>query len=74
MVAHRVLGKHLVRGAYACRDSRARVPDAHHLEQLLHRPILPVAAVQCNERDIGAIGAEAVNEIGAHVDRDHRVT
>ena len=49
------------------------VRDAEQLEQLLHRPVLAAAAVQRHEGDVGALGDEPVDEVGADVDRHHVV-
>ena len=62
-VAHRVLGEHLVGRPHACRDARAGVRDAHHLEQLLDGAVLAVAAVQRDERDLGLLRGQPIDEI-----------
>ncbi len=43
------------------------------LEELLHGAVLAVAAVQGDERDVGADLAQPGDEIVADVDADHRV-
>ena len=53
-VAHRVLGEHLVHAADAGRRAGAGVGEAEELEQLLHRAVLAVAAVQRDEGDVRA--------------------
>ena len=52
---------------------RGRVRDADQLEQLLDRAVLAAAAVQGDERDVGPLGLQAVDEVGADVDRQHLV-
>ena len=47
--------------------------DAHHLQQLLDRPILAVGAVQGDEGDVGPVSGELGDEVGPHVDRDRLV-
>jgi len=53
-VAQRELRQHLVGAAYARVHARARVGDPQDLEQLLHGAVLAPAAVQRDERDVGA--------------------
>ena len=72
-VAHRVLGEHLVGRADAGRHARAGVGDADDLQQLLHGPVLAVAAVQRDERDIGRVRGQAVEQVRSDVDRDDPV-
>ena len=52
---------------------RGGVRDADQLEQLLDGPVLAAAAVQGDERDVRALGLQAVDEVGADVDRQHLV-
>jgi hypothetical protein len=47
--------------------------DAHHLEQLLHRAILAVAAVQGDERNLGLGCGESIDEVTPDIDSHHRV-
>ena len=52
---------------------RRGVGDADELEQLLDRAVLAAAAVQGDERDVGTLGLQAVDEVRADVDRQHVV-
>ena len=72
-VAQRVLGHDLVHAADAGAGPRGRVGDADELEQLLDGPVLAAAAVQRDERDVRALRLQAVDEVGADVDRQHVV-
>ena len=72
-VAHRVLGEHLVHAADAGGRAGAGVGEADELEQLLHGAVLAAAAVQRDERDVGARRLEPLDEVGADVDARHLV-
>ena len=72
-VAEGVLGQHLVGAAHARADARAGVGDAEDLEQLLHRAVLAVAAVQRDERRVGLELAQARDEVVADVEAEHLV-
>ncbi len=68
-----MLGEDLVGGADARGHAGPGVGDPHHLEQLLHRPVLAVAAVKRDERDLGSGCAQPVDQVRADVDLDHLV-
>ena len=68
-----MLGEHLVHRPDAGEHAGARVRDAEDLEQLLDRPVLAVTSVHGDEGDLGRRITEAVDQIGAGVDRHHLV-
>jgi hypothetical protein len=68
-----VLGEDLVHRPDAGRDSGAGVGETEDLEQLLHRPVLAVAAVHRDERHVGALLPQPPDQVPASVDRDHVV-
>ena len=62
-VAQRVLGDDLVHAADAGARAGAGVRHADELEQLLHRAVLAAAAVQRDERDVGPLAQQALDEV-----------
>ena len=68
-----MFGEHLVRGADAGRHPRTRVGNSHDLEQLLHGAVLAVTPVKGDERDIGPLGHQSIDQVAADVDRDDAV-
>ena len=68
-IAHCVLRQHLVERADAGRDTGAGVGDAHHLEDLLHRAVLSVAAMERDECHVGGTRAQLLDEVGSDIDR-----
>ncbi len=68
-----MLGQHLVGSSDAGRDAGSGVRDPKYLQQLLHGAVLAVAPVQRDERDLGLLGAERVDQIRSGIDRQHLV-
>jgi hypothetical protein len=66
---HQVLRQGLIRTAHARGRTGAGVGDADRLQQPLHGPVLPITAVQRDERRVG-LGLEQLrHEVGPDVDR-----
>ena len=69
----RVLALHLVHAARAGRGARTGEGDAEDLQQLLHGSVLAADAVHRDEGHVGPLGAQALDQVGADVDRQHLV-
>ena len=72
-VLDRVLRLHLVHAARAGRRAGPGEGDAEDLQQLLHRSVLAAHAVHGDEGDVGALRHQALDQVGADVDRQHLV-
>ena len=69
----RVLGQDLVHAAGAGGGAGTGEGDAEDLQQLLHGAVLAADAVHGDEGDVGPLGDQALDQVGADVDRQHLV-
>ncbi len=68
-----MLGHHLVHAADAGRDPGPGVGDAEDLQQLLGGAVLTARAVHGDEGDVGPLGAQLLDQVGADVERQDLV-
>ncbi len=70
MLAQRLLRLGLVGRAPARRNAGSGVGDAEDLEQFLDGAVLAVGAVKRDERDVGPLGLEPLNQVMSRIERD----